>query len=37
VLPDGTRWTPDTDMERFTDPQHPAFWRSDNRHSPAHR
>ncbi len=26
-LPDGTYWTPDTDMTRFTDPNHPNFWR----------
>ena len=26
-LPDGTSWTPDTDMTRFTDPKHPDFWR----------
>ncbi len=29
ILPDGTRWTPDTDMARFTDPDHPDFWRPD--------
>jgi uncharacterized protein YjbI with pentapeptide repeats len=28
-LPDGTNWTPDTDMARFTDPDHPDFWRPD--------
>jgi hypothetical protein len=27
TLPDGTNWTPDTDMTRFTDPDHPDFWR----------
>jgi uncharacterized protein YjbI with pentapeptide repeats len=27
ILPDGTKWTPDTDMARFTDPDHPDFWR----------
>lgn len=26
-LPDGTSWTPDTDMTRFTNPDHPDFWR----------
>jgi len=26
VLPDRTHWTPDTDMQRFTDPNHPNFW-----------
>jgi uncharacterized protein YjbI with pentapeptide repeats len=29
ALPDGTSWTPDTDMARFTDPEHPDFWRPD--------
>jgi uncharacterized protein YjbI with pentapeptide repeats len=29
TLPDGTNWTPDTDMARFTDPDHPDFWRPD--------
>jgi len=28
-LPDGTNWTPDTDMTRFTDPNHPDFWQPD--------
>jgi hypothetical protein len=27
TLPDGTKWTPDTDMARFTDSTHPEFWR----------
>ena len=27
ILPDGTKWTPDTDTARFTDPKHPDFWR----------
>lgn len=26
ILPDGIHWTPDTDMARFTDPNHPHFW-----------
>lgn len=26
TLPDGTTWTPETDMTRFTDPEHPDFW-----------
>jgi len=26
ILPDGTNWTPDTDIARFTDPMHPEFW-----------
>jgi hypothetical protein len=25
-LPDGSTWTPETDMARFTDPNHPNFW-----------
>lgn len=37
VLPDGTEWMPDTHMARFTDREHPDFWRSDNPHSPAYR
>ena len=28
-LPDGTKWTPETDMARFTDPTHPDFWDPD--------
>lgn len=26
TLPDGTKWTTDTDMSRFTDENHPDFW-----------
>jgi uncharacterized protein YjbI with pentapeptide repeats len=26
ALPDGTTWTPDTDLARFTDVGHPDFW-----------
>jgi uncharacterized protein YjbI with pentapeptide repeats len=26
TLPDGTAWTPDTDMARLTNPDHPYFW-----------
>jgi hypothetical protein len=37
ILPDGTQWTPDTDLKRFTDPKHPNFWRSDEPDSPAYR
>ena len=37
VLPDGTRWTPDTDISRFTDQEHPNFWRSATRYSHAHK
>ena len=29
TLPDGTKWTLDTDMARFTDPKHPDLWRPD--------
>lgn len=36
ILPDGTHWTPLTDIHRFTDPDHPNFWRSDNPASPAY-
>lgn len=25
-LPDGTSWKPDTDLERFSNPQHPHYW-----------
>ena len=37
MLPDGTKWTPGTDMGRFTDREHPDFWRSDDPKSPAYR
>ena len=37
ILPDGSRATPETDMSRFTDPNHPDFWRSDDPQSPAYR
>lgn len=36
TLPDGNRWQPNTDMERFTNPQHPQYWRSSDRRSPAY-
>ena len=26
TLPNGSKWTPDTDMARFTDVEHPDFW-----------
>ena len=29
ILPDGTMWSREIDMERFTDSQHPDFWRPD--------
>ncbi len=31
TLPDGTKWTPDTDMTRFTDPNHPNFFQPPKR------
>jgi hypothetical protein len=37
TLPDGSHWTPLTDMRRFTNPDHPNFWRSDDPDSPAYR
>jgi hypothetical protein len=37
TLPDGSKWTPDTDLTRFTNPDHPDFWRSDKEWSPAFR
>jgi uncharacterized protein YjbI with pentapeptide repeats len=36
ILPDHTHWTPETDMTRFTNPNHPNFWRSDSPTSPAY-
>ena len=30
ILPDSTKWTPDTDLTQFTDPNHPHFWRGYN-------
>lgn len=29
VLPDYSTWTPDSDLFRFTDPDHPNFWQPD--------
>ncbi|MCU0498128.1 MAG: pentapeptide repeat-containing protein [Anaerolineae bacterium] len=37
TLPDGSKWTPQTDLGRFTNPRHEQFWRSDNPVSPAFR
>lgn len=37
ILPDRTHWSTDTDMTRFTGPNHPNFWRPDNLSSPAYR
>jgi len=30
ILPDGKAWTTETEIERFTDPAHPDFWRSNS-------
>lgn len=27
ILPDGTKWTQETDIRRFVDPEHPNFWK----------
>ncbi|MEL7234887.1 MAG: pentapeptide repeat-containing protein, partial [Chloroflexota bacterium] len=32
TLPDGSAWIPDTDMARFTDPDHPNFWQPGQAH-----
>jgi hypothetical protein len=37
LLPDRSTWSPDTDMKRFTDAEHPQFWRSGERWSPAYQ
>lgn len=37
TLPDGSHWAPHTDMRRFTDPDHPDFWRSEQPGAPAYR
>ena len=37
TLPDEALWTPDTDMERFTNTDHPNFWCSADPKSPAYR
>jgi uncharacterized protein YjbI with pentapeptide repeats len=26
ILPDGSKWLPDTDLRRFTDADHEEFW-----------
>jgi uncharacterized protein YjbI with pentapeptide repeats len=36
-FPDFSQWKPDTDMTRFTDPNHPQFWRSNDPKSPTYR
>lgn len=35
TLPDGARWTAEEDLARFTDPDHPNYWRSSTESSPA--
>lgn len=35
ILPDCNYWSPGTDMNRYTRPDHPEFWRSHNPNSPA--
>ena len=30
IMPDGTQWTSNSDLRRFTNPNHPRFWRSDD-------
>lgn len=39
ILPDNSYWKPDIDpnLTRFTDPNHPQFWRSTDPSSPAYR
>jgi uncharacterized protein YjbI with pentapeptide repeats len=37
ILPDGSVWTPRTNLRRFTDPTHPEFWRPGDAQSLAHR
>jgi uncharacterized protein YjbI with pentapeptide repeats len=36
TLPDGETWTRQTNLSRFTDPNHPQFWRSEDAGSPAY-
>ena len=36
ILPDGEFWSPETDLTRFTDPDHPGFWCSNDPDSPAY-
>jgi uncharacterized protein YjbI with pentapeptide repeats len=33
-LPDGTAWTPTADLDRFTNPKHPRFWKQDDLETP---
>lgn len=37
ILPDGTRWNPDTDFARFTDPDHPTYWEPPHKWDPISR
>lgn len=37
ILPDGKKWTPRTDLRRYTNPKHPQFWRSGAPQSPAYK
>jgi len=37
VLPNGERWTPETELARYTNAAHLDFWRSDDPQSPACR
>lgn len=37
ILPDGSRWTSTSDLKRFTNPEHPLYWRSTLLFSPAYR
>lgn len=36
-LPDGSSWDGRSDLGRFTNPQHPGYWRSSDPASPAYR
>ncbi len=36
TLPDGSAWSLKTDITRFTDPNHPDFWRDNDPTSPAY-
>ena len=37
ILPDGSKWEPGKDLSRYTDPEHPDPFCSDNPKSPAYR
>ena len=36
ILPDDTHWSENDDLTRFTNSEHPEFWRSEEVHSPAY-